>query len=385
MALGDVTERGAVLAAMQEFDRLGRDDFLHRYGFGPSREYEVLHNGQRYDSKAVLGAAHGHQHGDAGPLRSDDFSGGAPTIRKLEELGFNVVPVEGRGRGDRTGSRLAQFLEVYASARAAQFSGDHEASAVLRSAAASLGERLSGLLPEARVRPSVGQGNWAKVPWIAVLEPRETDSTQHGTYPVILIPEDLSGIYLTLAQGVTDLRRELGQRAAFEELHRRADVLRPSLTSLLEHGFELDNRVELGDSPLGRGYAESVIASKHVPASVVRDHSVEDDMAELTASYAELLERGQLRFDEEVQTGEQVLCIYVGEAASANFETGGRQGWWGWRSAPSDLELLRPGDLVLFGRGYTGGSPRVDSETWQTGALRDAVIGRVEELPARTG
>ena len=192
MALADVTDRGAVLAAMQEFDRLGREDFLHRYGFGPSREYEVLHDGQRYDSKAVLGAAHGHQHGDAGPLRSDDFSGGAPTIRKLEELGFNVVPVEGRGRGDRTASRLARFLEVYASARGAQFSGDHEASAVLRSAAASLGERLSALLPEARVRPSVGQGNWAKVPWIAVLEPRETDSTQHGTYPVILIPEDLN-------------------------------------------------------------------------------------------------------------------------------------------------------------------------------------------------
>ena len=75
----------------------------HRYGFGPSREYEVLHNGQRYDSKAVLGAAHGHQHGDPGPLRSDDFSGGAPTIRKLEELGFNVVPVEGGGGATELG------------------------------------------------------------------------------------------------------------------------------------------------------------------------------------------------------------------------------------------------------------------------------------------
>ena len=57
----------------------------------------------------------------------------------------------------------------------------------------------------------MGQGNWARVPWIAVLDPRETDSTQHGTYPVILIPESLDGVYLTLAQGVTELKQQLGR------------------------------------------------------------------------------------------------------------------------------------------------------------------------------
>ena len=107
-------------------------------------------------------------------------------------------------------------------------------------------------------------------------------------------------------------------------------------------------------------------------------------MAHLGAAYEELLARGALNFDDGAPAGPQVLCVYVGQGASTNFETGGRQGWWGWRSAPTGLESLRPGDLVLFGRGYTGGSPRVDSATWQTGALDSAVVGRLEEPPTRT-
>lgn len=385
MALAELTSRDAVIAAMQESEQLGRDRFLERYGFGRSRDYEVIHDGKRYDSKAIVGAAHGHQHPSLGPLSPRDFSGGRQTINKLKELGFDVVPVAGlEGEGDRTGAQLARFLRVYESARTARFGGENEAWEALRSAANALRERLAPILPRATVRPSVGQGNWAKVPWIAVLDPRETDSTQHGTYPVILIPEDLGGAYLTLAQGVTELKRELGRRAAYDELRRRADILRPSLTHLIDEGFDLDGDVDLGDSPLGRDYAASVIASMYVPGPAIADRPIEDDMATLSSSYAELLARGELDFDVDGHRGAQVLSIYIGQGALTNFETGGRQGWWGWRSAPTELESLRPGDLVLFGRGYTGGSPRVDSETWANGALDGAVVGHLDEPPART-
>jgi 5-methylcytosine-specific restriction enzyme B len=385
MALADLTSRDAVLAAMEEFDNLGRGEFLPRYGFGRARDYEVVYDGKRYDSKAIVGAAHGHQHPSLGPLKSGDFSGGEPTISKLRDLGFDVVQIDHSGSpSDRTAARLAQFLELYPAARQVAFTGEHEASDALRAAAASLGERLRTTLPQAKVKPSVGQGNWARVPWIAVLDPRETNSTQHGTYPVILIPESLDGIYMTLAQGVTDLKQELGRRGAYEEMRRRADVLRPSLTTLLERRFEFGGDVSLGESPFGRDYAASVIASKYVPASEISHSPVEDDMAHLGEAYEELLVRGALHFDDGPLTGPQVLCVYVGRGASTNFETGGRQGWWGWRSAPTGLESLRPGDLVLFGRGYTGGSPRVDIATWQTGALDGAVVGRLEEPPSRT-
>jgi hypothetical protein len=54
MSLADLT-RPAVLAAIEEHDRLGREDFLHRYGFGPARDYRLLFDGREYDSKAIAG------------------------------------------------------------------------------------------------------------------------------------------------------------------------------------------------------------------------------------------------------------------------------------------------------------------------------------------
>jgi hypothetical protein len=90
MALSDLT-RDAVVAATKQYDELGRDAFLQQYGFGPSRDYFLLFNGRRYDSKAIAGAAHGFALPEAGPLRAPDFSGGEATVaRVLETLGFVV-------------------------------------------------------------------------------------------------------------------------------------------------------------------------------------------------------------------------------------------------------------------------------------------------------
>jgi hypothetical protein len=92
MALSDVTASRAVEEAIDEFDRLGRDAFLDKYGFGQAREYFVKRNGKLYDSKAIAGAAHGFQFPELGPLRPTDFSGGDATVRvRLESLGFKVV------------------------------------------------------------------------------------------------------------------------------------------------------------------------------------------------------------------------------------------------------------------------------------------------------
>jgi putative restriction endonuclease len=73
MALSDITDSTAVLQAARELDALGREAFLTQYGFGKARDYFLLLNGKRYDSKAIMGAAHGHQ-----------FSGKAATGRSTD-------------------------------------------------------------------------------------------------------------------------------------------------------------------------------------------------------------------------------------------------------------------------------------------------------------
>lgn len=91
MPLSVIRDRAAVLSAIEEFDALGRDRFLAKYGFGPARTYELIWQGRRYDSKAILGAAHGFARPDLGPLSAADFTGGRNTVmRTLEGLGFEV-------------------------------------------------------------------------------------------------------------------------------------------------------------------------------------------------------------------------------------------------------------------------------------------------------
>ena len=89
--LSDLTSRTAVLNAIAEFDDLGREAFLEKYGYGPARRYFLEYNSRQYDSKAIVGVAYGHQHPDRGPLENSQFSGGERTVqRKLEDLGFSL-------------------------------------------------------------------------------------------------------------------------------------------------------------------------------------------------------------------------------------------------------------------------------------------------------
>ncbi|MFE6092015.1 HNH endonuclease [Streptomyces massasporeus] len=95
MALSDIS-RGEIEKAIEECDRLGRAAFLKAYGFRPARRYLLVHKGGQYDSKAIVGAAHGFLPGER-PLTpsTPGFSGGAEhAARFLKRLGFDVVAEE---------------------------------------------------------------------------------------------------------------------------------------------------------------------------------------------------------------------------------------------------------------------------------------------------
>lgn len=109
MSLGNIT-RESVLATIAEFDKVGRDAFLDRYGYGPARSYILEYEGGHYDSKAIVGVAHGFATGR--PLVAASFNGGAATVqRTLEALGFHVVStaaaVPGKNVRDRKSGVVA--------------------------------------------------------------------------------------------------------------------------------------------------------------------------------------------------------------------------------------------------------------------------------------
>src|SRR5689334_15140107 len=88
MTLSEITA-SSVEAALDEFDRAGRDSFLRAAGFGRARTYFVVRGDRRYDSKAIAGYAHGIATGQF--LTSVDFTGGEASVAtRLRALGFDV-------------------------------------------------------------------------------------------------------------------------------------------------------------------------------------------------------------------------------------------------------------------------------------------------------
>ena len=90
MALVDVTRR-RVECALDEFDRVGRNCMLERYGGGLSTKWYIQARGKPYDQKLILRAAHEHEGLGALPSGRGTFTAGNAR-RHLKRLGYPVSP-----------------------------------------------------------------------------------------------------------------------------------------------------------------------------------------------------------------------------------------------------------------------------------------------------
>jgi hypothetical protein len=62
--------------------------FLRKYGFKDAREFWLLYQGGRYDSKAIVGAACKYVRGSPRPLKASEFSDGKATVQPLLEYPY---------------------------------------------------------------------------------------------------------------------------------------------------------------------------------------------------------------------------------------------------------------------------------------------------------
>ncbi|MCG2797979.1 MAG: hypothetical protein L6367_05500 [Cellulomonas sp.] len=90
MATFSAVQAQHIREAIEEYDRRGRDDFLGVYGFGPSAEHLLVHEGRSYDSMAILGVAHRYATGRlASPAEFHDGMSGVVAL--LRRRGFEVT------------------------------------------------------------------------------------------------------------------------------------------------------------------------------------------------------------------------------------------------------------------------------------------------------
>ncbi|MCA6965101.1 MrcB family domain-containing protein [Pectobacterium carotovorum] len=137
------------------------------------------------------------------------------------------------------------------------------------------------------VEASAGAGNWANVPWISILNPKITNTTQEGIYPVYLFKADGSGFYLSLNQGTTSPAKKWGKKVAEE----RAEYIKKQLLKKipdLERWGVKDINLKAG-TPLGKSYEKpSVIARYYSADSIPSDEILKSDLYSLLKFYKEI-------------------------------------------------------------------------------------------------
>jgi hypothetical protein len=275
-------KRQHILQAISEIDANGVPRNREATGF------DLVYEGKFYPPKYVLSLAAKHATGKE--LPPSEFTGGVPTNSLLSRLGFEIVTRQQQGIREQ----LERIMEGYVQAANREPFGK---SSGIWTAFTDLSTALRGLdrvrsNPKLRVRWSVGQGNWTKVPWLALLDERETNTTQHGVYVVFLFRQDMSGVYLTLAQGVTEPKKKLGAREARDFLHNNAAGVRTLISDVKSHGFVFDDGIQLSADPgLGSDYEDSVIAYKlYERNNVPDDATIEGDLSEILNAYDKYLD-----------------------------------------------------------------------------------------------
>lgn len=89
MVTWDRVTRADVVHAIQEYDRLGPEEFFSAHGFAPTTTYDLVLEERRYPPKAILGTAYEFATGQR--LASGDFEGGKTgAVAVLGKLGFTI-------------------------------------------------------------------------------------------------------------------------------------------------------------------------------------------------------------------------------------------------------------------------------------------------------
>jgi hypothetical protein len=82
----------------------------------------------------------------------------------------------------------------------------------------------------------------------------------------------------------------------------------------------------------------------------------------------------------------KVLIVYVGQGSTENYEHGIQNGVWGFKPNKRPNVDFGPGDYILFGRDFKGGSPRLPASEWTKHSLGEIAWAKItSKLEAKTG
>lgn len=212
-------------------------------------------------------------------------------IKKSEEKGGNMSSSLREG--------FLKIMKEYLDAKTEKFAG-HKLGLTVRNDIATEIIRLPFINEKQySVIGSVGKGNWATVPWIALMHRDITTSTQRGYYIVYLFSEDMQRLYLTIGQGVTETTKE--------EMQKIKEEIREQIH--MSDKVKKDDEIFLGTSQKAKGYANSTAAYITYDVNKMPSESeLVEDLEEMLRYYEEFInykEEG-IKYEEAIYERKEV-------------------------------------------------------------------------------
>jgi 5-methylcytosine-specific restriction protein A len=138
------------------------------------------------------------------------------------------------------------------------------------------------------IKGSPGNGNWSSTPWIAILDVLITNTPQSGYYPVFLFRDDMSGFYLSLNQGVTEIEA-IYKREAKEVLKIKAQDFKAQIgkipSNFDEDIIKLKNLTTTKSKYPSLYEAGNIISKFYSADKIPSDNQLQNDIKEILNIY----------------------------------------------------------------------------------------------------
>lgn len=186
---------------------------------------------------------------------------------------------------------LSRLAREFTYERVKPFKGSEFAEYVRKDISQEAKRQLLFLPYELKVKSSVGNGQWASVPWLAFFDPLVTETATKGFYIVYLINPQTEEITLSLNQGTTEVYNDFGTKIGRKVLMRRAlDIIDrvPEWAKL----FSTDS-IDLGSNEaLPQGYMAGHAFGRTYHPDTMDQELFNQDLSKMLSAYQELVFRG---------------------------------------------------------------------------------------------
>ena len=177
------------------------------------------------------------------------------------------------------------FLEKYIPAKTQIFAGNPVGSFIRDTIPTLIYSTRIVDIQRFMIKGSVGQGQWATVPWLCIFNKSITTTATKGVYIVYLLSSDGNSLYLTFNQGCTEIRNNHSKKETIDIMRKNADEI---INKIDSRGFLSDTNISLGNelTELAELYQKGTIFYKEYKKNnIPSEEQLREDLSKMIEIY----------------------------------------------------------------------------------------------------